>query len=449
VTNVRDATSNDELGRKLRTRELSASELVETCLRRIDAEDKDLNAFIRVMADEARGQAAEADRELPAGRERGPLHGIPIAVKDLFDIKGLPTTAASRVRDGHRADADATVVVQLRRAGAILMGKTNLDEFAFGTTSENSAFGPVRNPHDPSRSPGGSSGGSAVAVATGMAVAALGTDTGGSIRIPAAACGIVGLKPTYREVPVDGVVPLSRTLDHVGVFTRKVSDAWLLHRVLVGQADVPLRAALVGTLRLAVPRTYFCELLDDEVRSEFERALSDLTQAGARVEEVSIPHAWATPAVYINIHAAEAAEYHARTLETSADRYTPGVRLRLETGRYILAEDHVRARHAREHLRREVDAALEGRDALILPALPIPAPPIGVETLTIAGSAQPVRALTLRCTQLFNLTGHPALSMPCGTTSQGLPCGLQLVGRRSETAALMRVALAVEAMSLP
>lgn len=437
--------SIDEIGRKLRTRELSAAGLVETCLGRIDAEDKKLNAFIRVMADEARRQAAEADRELAAGRDRGPLHGIPIAVKDLIDVEGIPTTAASRVRDGHRADTDATVVVQLRRAGAIVIGKTNLHEFAYGTTSEDSAFGPVRNPHDPSRSPGGSSGGSAVAVAAGMAVAALGTDTGGSIRIPAAACGTVGLKPTYGEVSVDGVVPLSRTLDHVGPFARTVSDAWLLHRVLVGQAEhARLRAAPIGTLRLGVPRTYFCELLDDEVRSEFERALSDLIQAGAHIDEVSIPHAWATPAVYVHIHAAEAAEYHARTLEAAVDRYTPNVRLRLEMGRYILAEDHVRARNACEHLRREVDAALEGRDALILPTLPIPAPPIGVETLPIGGSEQPVRALMLRCTQLFNLTGHPALSMPCGTTSQGLPCGLQLVGRRFETDALMRMALAVE-----
>jgi aspartyl-tRNA(Asn)/glutamyl-tRNA(Gln) amidotransferase subunit A len=180
------------------------------------------------------------------------------------------------------------------------------------------------------------------------------------------------------------------------------------------------------------------------VRSAFDRAISDLTQAGAHIEEVSIPHAWATPAVYVHIHAAEAAEYHARTLDTAGDRYTSNVRLRLEMGRYILAEDHVRARTACEYLRREVDSALEGRDALILPTLPIPAPPIGVETLYVAGSEQPVRALMLRCTQLFNLTGHPALSMPCGTTSQGLPCGLQLVGRRFETDALMRVALAVE-----
>ncbi len=443
---MRTEISIDEIGRKLRTRELSAAEVVETCLERIDAEAKKLNAFIRVMADDARRQAAEADGELAAGRNRGPLHGIPIAVKDLIDIKGLPTTAASRVRDGHRADTDAAVVVQLRRAGAILIGKTNLHEFAYGTTSEDSAFGPVRNPHDPSRSPGGSSGGSAVAVATGMAVAALGTDTGGSVRIPAAACGTVGLKPTYGEVSVDGVVPLSRTLDHVGPFARTVSDAWLLHRVLLGQAEhTGLTAAPIGTLRVAVPRAYFCELLDDDVGSEFERALYSLRQAGAHVDEVSIPHASATPAVYIHIHAAEAAEYHARALDTAADRYTPNVRLRLEMGRYILAEDHVRARNACEYLRREVDAALEGHDALILPTLPIPAPPIGVETLTIAGSEQPVRALMLRCTQLFNLTGHPALSMPCGTTSQGLPCGLQLVGRRFETDALMRVALTVEA----
>jgi len=440
--------SIEEAGRRLRARQTTAAEITEACLRQIDAEDKSLNAFIRVMADEARRQAAEADRELAGGRDRGPLHGIPIAVKDLIDVEGVSTTAASRVRDGHRADRDAAAVAQLRRAGAIVIGKTNLHEFAYGTTSEDSAFGPVRNPRDLSRSPGGSSGGSAVAVATGMAAAALGTDTGGSIRIPAAACGTVGLKPTYGEVSVEGVVPLSRTLDHVGPLTRTVSDAWLLYRALIGQAEhPPSSVAAAGSLRLAVPRAYFCELLDDEVGSKFERAINYLRQAGAYVGEVSIAHASATPAVYVHIHAAEAAEYHARTLDTAADRYTPNVRLRLEMGRYILAEDHVRAGNACEHLRREVDAALEGHDALILPTLPIASPPIGVESLTIAGSEQPVRALMLRCTQLFNLTGHPALSMPCGVTSQGLPCGLQLVGRRFETDALLRVALAVETQS--
>ncbi|HEY5618273.1 MAG TPA: amidase [Vicinamibacterales bacterium] len=439
------ALTIEAFGQRLRAGELSVVEVVEACLRRVEADDPKLNAFICVMKDEARRQAAEADRELASGRDRGPLQGVPVAVKDLIDIEGLPTTAASRVREGHVAAADAPVVARLRRAGAILIGKTNLHEFAYGTTSEDSAFGPVRNPHDPSRSPGGSSGGSAVAVAAGMALAALGTDTGGSIRIPAAACGTTGLKPTYGEVPVDGIVPLSRSLDHVGPFARSVTDAWLVYRALIGATEhsTPHAAPMSG-LRLGLPRGYFCDLLDDEVRARFEESVARLQQAGARVEEIDIPHAARTPAVYTHVHAAEGSEYHATMLDAAGDRYTPTVRLRLEMGRYILAEDYIRAQNAREALRREVDRAISDRDALILPTLPIPAPPIGAESVVVNGASEPVRALMLRCTQLFNVTGHPALSMPCGSTSQGLPCGLQLVGRRFETEALLRVVLACE-----
>src|SRR5712691_6725779 len=200
----------DEFGRKLRAREFSAADVTDACLQQIDEDNPRLNAFILVMADEARRQARQADRELADGEDRGPLHGVPVSVKDLFDVQGTPTTAASRVRDGHVAASDAAAITRLRRAGAVIIGKTNLHEFAFGTTNEESAFGPARNPHDSTRSPGGSSGGSAVSLVTGMALATLGTDTGGSIRIPAAVCGVVGLKPTYGELPVDGVVPLSR-----------------------------------------------------------------------------------------------------------------------------------------------------------------------------------------------------------------------------------------------
>src|ERR1043166_7227536 len=226
----------EEFGQQLRARTIGAREFTETCLRRIDELQPKLNAFIRVLREEALRDADAADRELAAGRDRGPLHGVPVAVKDLIDIKGVPTTAASRVREGHVAAADAPVITRLRDAGAGLIGKTNLDEFAFGTTSENSAFGLVRNPIDPARSPGGSSGGSAVAVAAGMALAALGTDTGGSIRIPAAACGIVGLKPARGDIPTDGVVPLSKTFDHVGPFALTVGDASLLHQAMSGTA---------------------------------------------------------------------------------------------------------------------------------------------------------------------------------------------------------------------
>ena len=225
-----------ELAPKIASGEVSSVALTEACLAEIQARSDELRAFITVCADEAIAHARTADEETRQGVNRGPLHGIPISLKDLIDQRGTPTTAASRVRDGHVAADDAPVTARLRAAGAVLVGKTNLHEFAFGTTSEDSAYGAVRHPLDPSRSPGGSSGGSAVAVATGMSVASVGTDTGGSIRIPSAACGLVGLKPAWNEIPTDGVVPLSWALDHVGPLARSVRDAWILYLVLRGEA---------------------------------------------------------------------------------------------------------------------------------------------------------------------------------------------------------------------
>jgi len=440
----------EEFARKLRAREVTALDITNTCLQRIDELQPSLNAFIRVMAEEAMRDAEAADRELASGRDRGPLHGVPIAVKDIIDVRGVSTTAASRVREGHVAAADAFVIARLREAGAVIIGKTNLDEFAFGTTSENSAFGAVRHPLDPSRSPGGSSGGSAVAVASGMALAALGTDTGGSIRIPAAACGIVGLKPSLADISTEGVVPLSKTFDHVGPFTRTVGDARLVHHAMSGSSGADVRSSGADLprsaqgLRLGIPRGYLTDLLDGDVRARFDEATAALRNAGATLTEVSIPHASMTPAVYIHIHSSEGATFHARTLDAQPERYTPVVRRRLELGRYVLAQDYARAMDGREVLRREVDAALENCDALVLPTLPIPAPPIGAETMTIGGGEEPVRALMLRLTQLFNVTGHPAISLPCGVTAGGWPVGLQLVGHRSRTERLLSLAHVVE-----
>ena len=435
----------EEFGRRWRAREITSMQVTNACLRCIEADNPRLNAFIAVLADEARRQAGEADREIAAGHDRGALHGVPISVKDLLDMRGLPTTAASRVREGHVADRDAPAIAHLRQAGAIIVGKTNLHEFAFGTTSEDSAFGPVRNPFDPLRSPGGSSGGSAASVAAGMALASIGTDTGGSIRIPAAACGVVGLKPSFGDVSCDGVVPLSRTLDHVGPLAQTVADAALTYHALLGDvaAATPSPMPLSG-VRLAVARHYFCDLLDDEVRARFEEALDRLRAAGARIADIEIHHAADIVAVYMHISFADAAAYHAVTLDTMPERYTESVRLRLEMARYVLAEDYVRALNGREVLRREVDAALAQHDALLLPALAIPAPPIGAASVPVGRSTEPVRSVMLRLTQLFNLTGHPAISVPMGRTSAGLPCGLQLVGCRAQTDALLRVATACE-----
>lgn len=435
----------EEFGRRLRARDITSEQATEECLRRIHAEQSRLNAFILVLADEARRQARELDRELAAGHDRGPLHGVPLSIKDLIDMRGLPTTAASRVREGHVADHDAACIAHLRQAGAVFVGKTNLHEFAFGTTNEDSAFGPARNPHDPSRSPGGSSGGSAASVAAGMALATVGTDTGGSIRIPSAACGIVGLKPTVGEVSTDGVVPLSRTFDHVGPLAQTVTDAYLLYHALLGDhvATPPAPMPLTG-VRLAVPRKYFCDLLDDDVRASFEAALERLRHHGAHIDEVEIRHADTIATVYLHVSLPDAAAYHASVLDTNPELYTPNVRLRLEMGRTILAEDYVRALAGREVLKREVDASLAQHDALILPSLPIVAPPIGAATVPVGKGTQPVRNMMLRLTQPFNVTGHPAISIPAEPSAAGLPVGVQLVGCRMQTDVLVRLALACE-----
>jgi aspartyl-tRNA(Asn)/glutamyl-tRNA(Gln) amidotransferase subunit A len=446
-----DSPHLDEFGRRLRAGSTSALETTEACLRRIEESNEALNAFILVMGDEARQQAREADAELAAGHDRGPLHGVPVSVKDLFDIRGHATTAASNVRRGHVAAHDADAVIHLRRAGAIIVGKTNLHEFAFGTTNEDSAFGAAHHPLNLAHSPGGSSGGSAVSVAAGMALATLGTDTGGSIRIPSAACGLVGLKPTIAETSTDGVVPLSATLDHVGPLARSVTDAWHVHQALLGRPmSRPLVPRPLSGIRLGVPARYFCDVLQPDVRAQFELALEKIRGTGATIDEVDIAHADFIATIYMQLVFGEAAAYHAATLESQPHGYTEAVRLRLELARYVLAEDYHRAMAGRRLLQREVDAALAACEAMLLPTLPITAPRIGEANITIDGTTHPVRNLMLRQTQLFNVTGHPAVSLPTGGGENGLPVGLQVVGRHYETNPLMQTALAIElALSNP
>ena len=432
------------LATAIETREVSVREVVDATLDRIADRDPSLRAFTTVLSDSARGDAERADREIAAGRYRGPLHGVPVSIKDLIALAGVPTTAASEVMGRAPAGSDAVVVARLRAAGAILIGKCNLHEFAFGTTGEDSSFGQTLHPLDPNRSPGGSSGGSAVSVVTGMAFATLGTDTGGSIRIPAAGCGLVGLKPTFGEVSCDGVVPLAPSLDHVGPLTRCVRDARLVFHAIRdhrGDGSAPTNGA---AQKLGCPRPYFLDRIDDGVRAVFDRALSRLTDADWTVEDAPVQHAHDAATIYLHLVLSEAAAMHATTLERQPQDYTPSVRLRLELGRYVLAEDYVRAQHGRAVLSRAVDAALAGRDALVLPSLAIPAPPLDATTAEVGDQMEPLRSIMLRLTQLFNTTGHPAVSIPCGLTLAGLPCGLQLVGHRHRTDHLLDVAEAVE-----
>lgn len=427
---------------------ITSEKLTENCLSAIQALNPKLNAFITVTAEEALEQARAADKEIAAGRRIGPLHGIPISLKDLIDQQGVATTAGSLVRKDYIATADAVVTRRLREAGAVFVGKTNLHEFAFGTTSEDSGFGPVRNPHDPSRSPGGSSGGSAAAVASGMSLGTVGTDTGGSIRIPAAACGIVGLKPEWGHVSASGVVPLSRQLDHVGPLAASVADAWLLYNAMLPASD-QIRGGLDATslkgLRIGRLTGYFDDRLDEDVERGVLDTVERLRQLGATVSEVSVPHAADMAAIYLHLVFGDAAEYHARTLDARPQDYTAPVRLRLEMARYVLAEDYIRALRGKALIADEIDRALHGVDVLVLPALAIPAPPIGAATMPVKGGSDAVRTLMLRCTQPFNLSGHPAMSIPCGLTRAELPIGLQLVGHKGRTPALIQAALAVEA----
>lgn len=441
TTAAADRRSITSLAPRVARGEVSPVDLVRACLARIEAR-RELNAFITVTGDSALDDARRAEQEIAAGRIRGPLHGIPVSVKDLVDVAGTPTTSGSAVPPLMPA-ADAPLVARLRDAGAVIVGKTNLHEFAFGTTTDETAFGMVRNPADPSRSAGGSSAGAAVALVEGMCFASIGTDTGGSIRIPSAACGVVGLKPTYGEVTCEGVVPLSTTCDHAGPMTRSVADARLVLEAITGRSAPAARAP--RALTFGVPAGYLLARLDPGVRAALDGVVRRLGAAGHAVRDVEIRSAAITPDVYLHIVLAEAARYHAPLLARYADRYSPGVRLRLEMGGYVLAEDYVRAMELRRTLTAQVDLALAGCDALLLPALAIPAPPLGAASVDVDGTPEPVRAAMLRLTQLFNLTGHPAIALPAGKTPEGLPVGMQLVGRCRETFALLDGAEAVEA----
>jgi aspartyl-tRNA(Asn)/glutamyl-tRNA(Gln) amidotransferase subunit A len=425
------------------------SKSISHTLERISALNPSINAFITVFEREAMAEAQRLDDELRQGRSRGPLHGRSISIKDLVDVKGTETTAASRVRAGHVAAEDARLVTRLREAGAVIIGKCNMHELALGTTSDESAFGPVRNPRDLTRSPGGSSGGSAAAVAAGMGWASIGSDTGGSIRIPAAACGVVGLKPTFGEIPTTGVVPLSVSLDHVGPIALTVRDAWAIYAALINAPPPPDRVEDARGLRIGRLGGYFLEKLDADVRARFDEALDRLEAAGATIVDVELRRIPDIATTYINVVLPEAFAYYAQALDEAPGEFSKGTRERLEMGRTISRDDYVKAQGDRAVMRAAVDAALAGCDALALPTLPVPAQKIGATTALIESGEEPLRPITLRLTQLFNLTGHPAISLPSGDSSEGMPCGLQLVGRRQQTADLSSVALRCETYVSP
>ena len=454
------ALSIAEAGEQIRRRALSPVELTRAYLDRIQSRNAELRCYLTVLAEQALAAAAAADREIGSGRYRGPLHGIPIALKDLVMTRGIRTTCGSRILKDWVPETDATVVVRLAAAGAVLLGKLNMHEFAYGPTGVNPHDGTAANPWGRDRMPGGSSSGSGVAVAAGLCAGALGTDTGGSIRIPASLCGIVGLKPTYGRVSRAGVVPLAWSLDHVGPMTRTVTDAALLLQALAGHdpadpstAAVPVpdyRRGLDGdprTLRVGLVRELFFERLDPEVRAAVESAARALAGLGVHVEEVRLPRIHhAGPATFAII-TAESMAYHEPYLKTRASEYGADVRARLLTGQFVLATQYLKAQRARQVLRAEVDGVLARVDALLLPTTPIPAPRLDEREVAVDGVTDDVRGWLTRCTRPINLTGHPALSVPCGLTTGGLPIGLQLVGRQFDEATVLRLGHAYEAVS--
>lgn len=467
-------TSIERVASLVQERKLSPVELTQIMLARIERINPQLNAYLTVTAEQALEQARQAEKEIcaPRGRAhyRGPLHGIPISLKDNIWTRGVRTTAGSKILRDFVPDEDAFVVTCLRRAGAIILGKTNLHEFAYGVTTDNPHYGPTRNPWDTSRIPGGSSGGPAAAVAAGLCCASIGTDTGGSIRIPAALCGIVGFKPSYGRVSSFGVVPLATSLDHTGPLARCVADAAILLRAIAGRdlldettipGPVPdfvrgLRASLTrpgrpsgkqrARLRLGRPREYYWEKLDDEVRQVVEAAVEDFERIGATIEEVSLPHLYDAdePATCIALAEARAFHQSAGWFPARAADYGEDVRKRLELGAQIRAIDYLHAASVRLQVQSDFARAFVRVDAIVAPTVPVAAPVIGEQKVSIREGEESVRSALLRLNRPANFTGLPAISVPCGFTATGLPVGLQLIGRRFDEASLLRIAHAYE-----
>lgn len=407
-----------EAGRKLRAREVSAVELAEESLRRIRDAQPRFNAFITITEDVALGQARRADDELARGIDRGPLHGIPYALKDNFDTRGIPTTCGSRILADRVPDRDSAVYTQLTEAGAVLTGKTGMHEFAYGITSTNSSFGDIRNPHDPARIPGGSSGGSGVAVTADMVFFSMGTDTGGSIRVPASYCGCVGLKPAYGTLSRAGVFPLGFSLDTVGPLTRTVEDAATVMNVLAGYR----KAALPNEKpRIGVPENFFNERIAEPVRKAFEEALERAQSLGWRLVPIAVPDPAALNTIGRLILLSEASAalqpYLERREEFGAD-----VLALVEEGFRVSATDYVNAQRLRRLYQTRWAEMWKEIDVVFTPTTPVLAPEIGQSTV----EDEDVRVASTRLVRPFNVLGVPALSIPVHTSS--LPAGLQVIG---------------------
>lgn len=452
-----------EIGKLFRSGKLSPVELTELMLERIERFNPKVNAYLTVTAEVARAQAKRAEAELGGARsrkarkDRGALHGIPVSLKDNIYTAGIRTTAGSQILRDFVPTQDAAVVTRLKEAGAVLLGKTNMHEFAYGVTSNNPYYGAVRNPWDLERIAGGSSGGSAAALAAGLCFGSIGSDTGGSIRIPAALCGVVGLKPTLHGVDAGGVLPLSATLDCVGPLARSVEDTAVLFEGIREGGGARGSAAggrrggrkKFSNMRLGVTREFFFEVLADEVRKNFDATLGELRKLGAKIVDVSVPSLPATESAGNRIAWAEATFLHLQEgwITTRAAEYSEDVRRRVEAGTKVTAVDYFAALEERKKFIAELRSVMEsaGVEALVAPTTVIAAPLIGEETIRIGAKEHATRALLLRTNRPANLAGVPAISVPSGFTKGGLPLGLQFIGTEGSEVTLLEMAGRFEA----
>ncbi len=440
----------------LRLRKVSSVELTNAAFERISAVNPKLNAIQTLMEQSALESAHQADLELAKGIDFGPLHGIPVAVKDVFETRGVRTTCGSKLFENFVPDRDAAVVESLDEAGAVLIGKTSMHELAFGITSNNPHFGTVRNPWDTDRIPGGSSGGSGSAVAAGMVFMAMGSDTGGSIRLPAAFCGTVGLKPTFGRVSRYGVMPLDFTLDHMGPLTRSVRDAALTLQALAGfdprdetssqrpvDNYIPAAGGSIENLRIGLPENFFFDRVDLAVKDGVEAMLAAAGRLGARIIPVRVPDIAAINTVARVILMSEASALMEPFLSRRGD-FGADVLAIFDQGRFIPATDYVNAQRLRRMMQREFRAVWESVDCLFTPSCPIGAPKIGDLTVRIGEETEDVRLSCTRLVRSINLLGLPALSMPCGLDANGMPLGLQIIGKPFDEATILRIGAAIE-----
>lgn len=445
-----------EASRLLRQKQISSVELVSAALKRIEDLQLRLNSFLTVTAEAALARARQADAELASGADLGPLHGIPVAVKDVFSTRDVRTTCGSLLFADHVPDHDAAVVERLNSAGAVIVGKTSMHELAYGITSNNPHFGAVRNPWNREHVPGGSSGGSGAAVSAGQVFMAMGSDTGGSIRIPAAFCGCVGLKPTTGRVSRYGVMPLDFTLDHMGPLTRSVRDAGLCLNALAGydprdpsSSREPVRDYVPGPevsirgLRLGVPLGFYFERLDPEAEAAARRMIDVAASLGAEIVPVQVPDVAAINAISRVILLAEASAVMSPYLGDRS-KFGADVLALLDQGRMIPATDYINAQRLRRLAWVEFAKVWREADCLLTPTTPIPAPRIGETEVVLGGSAEDVRLAATRYVRAINLLGWPALSIPCGFSSSGLPLGLQIIGKPFEEDLVLRVGAALE-----